>query len=194
VCSYRFYRFTILQVDPILLITFPDFHITFDVSNGLNSKQKIRSIMKTIIAFSILCLILISCSGMPRANEVPFTLEDRDRIIRTEQNLVSTRNELGAKMDGMKSEMNGIKSEMNAKMDGLRSEMNARFEQLFNFLYAIIGIFTAMTISVFGFAFWDRKLSLAPVRKENEKTITVLRELSNHIPALREILKSSGML
>ena len=143
--------------------------------------------MKTIIAFSILCLILISCSGMTRANEVPFTLEDRDRIIRTEQNLVSTRNELGAKMDGNKSEIN-------AKMDGLRSEMNARFEQLFNFLYAIIGIFTAMTISVFGFAFWDRKLSLAPVRKENEKTITVLRELSNHIPALREILKSSGML
>ena len=150
--------------------------------------------MKRIIAFSILCLILISCSGMTRANEVPFTLEDRDRIIRTEQNLVSTRNELVAKMDGMKSEMNSIKSEMNAKMDGLRSEMNARFEQLFNFLYAIIGIFTAMTISVFGFAFWDRKLSLAPVSKENEKTITVLRELSNHIPALREILKSSGML
>ena len=143
--------------------------------------------MKRIIAFSILCLILISRSGMTRANEVPFTLEDRDRIIRTEQKLESTRNELGAKMDGNKSEMN-------AKMDGLRSEMNARFEQLFNFLYAIIGIFTAMTISVFGFAFWDRKLSLAPVRKENEKTMTVLRELSNHIPALREILKSSGML
>ncbi len=143
--------------------------------------------MKRIIAFSILCLILISRSGMTRANEVPFTLEDRDRIIRTEQNLVSTRNELGAKMDGNKTEMN-------AKMDGLRSEMNARFEQLFNFLYAIIGIFTAMTISVFGFAFWDRKLSLAPVRKENEKTITVLRELSNHIPALREILKSAGMM
>ncbi len=132
--------------------------------------------MKTIITFSILCLILISRSGMTRANEVPFTLEDRDRIIRTEQKLESTRNEMGA------------------KMDGLKSEMNARFEQLFNFLYAIIGIFTAMTISVFGFAFWDRKLSLAPVRKENEKTITVLRELSNHIPALREILKSSGML
>jgi hypothetical protein len=143
--------------------------------------------MKRIITFSIFCLILISCSGMTRANEVPFTLEDRDRIIRTEQNLVSTRNELGAKMDGNKTEMN-------AKMDGLRSEMNARFEQLFNFLYAIIGIFTAMTISVFGFAFWDRKLSLAPVRKENEKTITVLRELSNHIPALREILKSAGMM
>ncbi|MFZ4522457.1 MAG: hypothetical protein ACOYNC_12180 [Bacteroidales bacterium] len=39
--------------------------------------------------------------------------------------------------------------------------MNSRFDQLFNFLWAIIGIFTAMMVSVFGFAFWDRKLSMA---------------------------------
>ncbi len=45
--------------------------------------------------------------------------------------------------------------------------MDKRFDQLFNFLWAVIGIFTAMTVSVFGFAFWDRKLSLAPIKKEN---------------------------
>jgi hypothetical protein len=29
---------------------------------------------------------------------------------------------------------------------------------------AMIGIFTTMMVSIFGFAFWDRKLSLAPVK------------------------------
>lgn len=55
--------------------------------------------------------------------EIPFTFDDRDGIIRTEQ-----------------------------KVDA----MDKRFDQLFNFLWAITGIFTAMVVSVFGFAFWDR--------------------------------------
>jgi hypothetical protein len=37
--------------------------------------------------------------------------------------------------------------------------MNARFGQLFGFLWAVIGIFTTMMVSVFGVAFRDRKLS-----------------------------------
>ncbi|MFC2101668.1 hypothetical protein ACFLS7_01590 [Bacteroidota bacterium] len=45
--------------------------------------------------------------------------------------------------------------------------MDKRFDQLFNFLWAIIGIFTTMMISVFGFAFWDRELSLAPLKKQD---------------------------
>ncbi|MEI6890463.1 MAG: hypothetical protein WCL03_14435, partial [Bacteroidota bacterium] len=61
-----------------------------------------------------------------------FTLDDRDRIIRTEQ-----------------------------KLESLHSEVNTRFDQLFNFLWAIIEIFTSMMVSVFGFAFWDRKFTQA---------------------------------
>ena len=64
--------------------------------------------------------------------EIPFTLDDRDRIIRTEQ-----------------------------KLESLHSEVNTRFDQLFNFLWAIIEIFTSMMVSVFGFAFWDRKFTQA---------------------------------
>jgi len=61
-----------------------------------------------------------------------------------------------AKID-MKVE--GLKSDITS----LRSEVNARFDHLFNFLWAIIGIFTTMMVSIFGFAFWDRKLSMAPL-------------------------------
>ena len=72
--------------------------------------------------------------------------------------------------------------------------MDKRFDQLFNFLWAIVGIFTAMMISVFGFAFWDRKLSLAPLKKEDQRIIAVLVEFAKTQPKLLESLKNAGLL
>lgn len=105
-------------------------------------------------------LFLLPVLVKAEVKEIPFTLDDRDRIIRTEQ------------------KVEGLEIKIDEKVDALRSEMNTRFEamdkrfdQLFNFLWAIIGIFTTMMISVFGFAFWDRKLSLAPLKKQDQKIL-----------------------
>ncbi|MEI7982937.1 MAG: hypothetical protein WCI71_14895, partial [Bacteroidota bacterium] len=113
--------------------------------------------MKTIKKITCFILLMLPLIIKAEVKEIPYTLDDRDRIIRTEQKVESLRTELNIKID--------------AKFDGLRSEMNARFDQLFNFLWAIIGIFTTMVVSIFGFAFWDRKLSLAPIKKENARTL-----------------------
>ena len=128
----------------------------------------------------LILLFLLPSLLQAMEKEIPFTLDDRDRIIRTEQKVESLRTELNTKID--------------SKFDGLRSEMNARFDQLFNVLWAIIGIFTTMMVSVFGFAFWDRKLSLAPMKAENLKTLNALREFAEHQPKLREILKNAGLM
>jgi hypothetical protein len=132
--------------------------------------------MKTSQKIILFILLLVPVPGIAETKEIPFTLDDRDRIIRTEQKVEA----LNAKID--------------MKVDGLRSEMNTRFDQLFGFLWAIIGIFTTMMVSVFGFAFWDRKLSLAPMKRENLKTLNALREYAEQQPKLREILKNAGLL
>ena len=139
-------------------------------------------------------LLIMPLIGMAETKEILFTLDDRDRIIRTEQKVEA----LDAKID---AKVEALDAKIDAKVDGLRSEMNARFEsidkrfdQLFNFLWAFIGIFTAMMASVFGFAFWDRKLSLAPLKSENLKTLNALRDFAEHQPKLREILKNAGLL
>jgi len=132
--------------------------------------------MKTIQKIIGILLLFLPLFLQAGGKEIPFTLDDRDRIIRTEQKVEA----LDAKID--------------SKVDGLRSEMNARFDQLFNFLWAIIGIFTAMMVSVFGFAFWDRKLSMRPVKEEQRKMMLVLRDYADHQPRLREILKNAGLL
>ncbi|MCX6266442.1 MAG: hypothetical protein NTW16_03680 [Bacteroidetes bacterium] len=72
--------------------------------------------------------------------------------------------------------------------------MDKRFDQLFSFLWAIVSIFTAMMVSVFGFAFWDRKLSLAPLKKEDQRIVAVLVDFAKTQPKLSEILRNAGLL
>jgi hypothetical protein len=134
---------------------------------------------KIIVFFFILLPLLTRAE----AKDIPFALDDRDRIIRTEQKVAA----LDVKID---SKVDGLRSEMNARFESI----NKRFDQLFNFLWAFIGIFTTMMISVFGFAFWDRKLSLAPMKRENLKTLNALRDYAEHQPKLREILKNAGLM
>jgi hypothetical protein len=135
--------------------------------------------MKTIQKIILFLLLLVPMIGAAQSQEIPFTLDDRDRIIRTEQ-----------KVDAVINEMNGRFEAVNQRFDA----MDKRFDQLFNFLWAFIGIFTAMMMSVFGFAFWDRKLSLIPMKRENTRVLNALREYAEHQPKLREILKNTGLL
>ena len=124
--------------------------------------------MKTTQKIFMFFLLILSLIGKAETKEIPFTLDDRDRIIRTEQKVEA----------------------INQRFDA----MDKRFDQLFNFLWAFIGIFTAMMVSVFGFAFWDRKLSLAPLKKDNLKTLNALRDFAEYQPKLREILKNAGLM
>ncbi len=135
--------------------------------------------MRKILRIASVLLMLLPVFVKAENREVPFTLDDRDRIIRTEQNL-----------DAVKAEMKARFESVNTRFEN----MDKRFDQLFNFLWAIIGIFLTMIFSVFGFAFWDRKLSLAPMKREEEKIKTVLRELSKSQPKLAEIMRQAGML
>jgi hypothetical protein len=157
--------------------------------------------MKTIQKMTMLFLLLLPFIGMAETMYVQFTLEDRDRMIRTEQKLEALDAKIDSKVDGLNTKIDVLNTKIDSKIDGLRLEMNARFDaidkrfdQLFNFLWAFIGIFTAMMVSVFGFAFWDRKLSLYPIKRENRKTLNALRDYAEHQPKLREILKNAGLM
>lgn len=128
--------------------------------------------MKTLQIIITSFLFVIPFIMKAEVKEIPFTLDDRDRLIRTEQKVES------------------MKTEMTSKFDSV----DKRFDQLFNFLWAIIGVFTAMMISVFGFAFWDRKLSLAPMKKENQRIISILADYAKTQPKLLEIMKNAGFM
>jgi hypothetical protein len=146
--------------------------------------------MKTTKQFIVICMLLIPFIAHAGFKDVPFTFEDRDRMIRTEQKVESVRTEMSTRFETVNKQFESV----DKQFIGLRSEINARFDQLFSFFWAFIGIFTTMVVSIFGFAFWDRKLSMAPLRKENLQTLNALRDFAKHQPKLMEILKNAGLL
>jgi hypothetical protein len=151
--------------------------------------------MKTIQKIIVFYLLVMPLIGLAETKEVPFTLEDRDRIIRTEQKIEAVYQRFEAVDERFKSVDQQFKSvdQQFKSVDQRFDSMDKRFDQLFNFLWAIVGIFTAMMVSVFGFAFWDRKLSLAPLKKEDQRIISVLVEYSKYEPKLLESLRNAGL-
>jgi len=142
--------------------------------------------MKTIQRIIVFFLLILPLIGKAETKEIPFTLDDRDRIIRTEQKVESVKTEMNARFETVNKQFEAVDQRFNA--------IDKRFDQLFSFLWAIIGIFTAMMVSIFGFAFWDRKLSLAPLKKQDQRILSVLVDFAKTQPKLTEILKNTGLM
>ncbi|MCS7231530.1 MAG: hypothetical protein RMJ67_05290 [Elusimicrobiota bacterium] len=75
--------------------------------------------------------------------EVPFTLEDRDRIIRIEAKLA----EIDKRFE---------------QIDKRFEQIDKRFEQIMTFMWMLVVIFTGITAATIGFAIWDRRTMIRP--------------------------------
>ena len=71
----------------------------------------------------------------------------------------------------LREDMNKRFEQVDKRFVELREDMNKRFEQLMNTLQLIAGIFTALTLGVIGFAYWDRR---AIIRKAKQETLETL--------------------
>jgi len=149
--------------------------------------------MKTLTKIIVFLFLSTPVLVKAETKEIPFTLDDRDRIIRTEQEVKSLKTEMTVRFEAVDKRFESVDKRfesVNQRFDA----MDKRFDQLFNFLWAIIGIFTTMLVAVFGFAFWDRKLSLAPLKREDQRIVSVLIEFAKTQPKLSESLKNAGLL
>ena len=97
--------------------------------------------------------------------------------------------------------------QIDKRFEELREDMNKRFEQLYTFLWIITGIFTAIMVGAFGFAYWDRRTIITEAKRqvyddmEREfkpekfrKVLSALRELAKNDKKVEEILRREGLL
>ncbi|ADY73986.1 hypothetical protein Dester_1355 [Desulfurobacterium thermolithotrophum DSM 11699] len=104
--------------------------------------------------------------------------------------------------------------QIDKRFEELREDMNKRFEdinkqfdQLYTFLWIITGIFTAIMVGAFGFAYWDRRTIIAEAKRQTleelerdvkpeklRKLLNVAREFAKENEKFREILKKEGLL
>lgn len=119
--------------------------------------------MKSIFAVAILFMLVVT--SLPFAQEVSFTQEDRERLIRLEVTLQE-----------------------------FKESTDKRFGQIMSFLGIITGIFTALTLGVIGFALWDRRTVVRKAKEETIEEIEKEGRLRDFINALRELAKTDPNL
>jgi len=90
------------------------------------------------------------------------------------------------------------------QVDKRFEDMNRRFDQMMNFLWILTAIFTTLTATVIGFAYWDRRTIIKKSRDEAieiiEKEgrvrdlIRALRELAKREPQVKSVLEQYNLL
>lgn len=149
----------------------------------------------------LLLVFVLFFSGILKAQNlqvvVPYTLADRERMIRIEARMDAIEVKIGAKMESLKSEMNGLESKMNVKFESIQIQIN----QLSTMFFWGFGILIILFVFMMGYMIWDRRTALQPAldkatASDTKSTTLVLalREYAKKHADLAEILKSHGIL
>lgn len=151
--------------------------------------------MKRIILIIGFFTVLVS-QALPQNVEVPFTLEDRDRIMRTEEKVESLRNEMNARFEGMEARFDGMEARFEG-MDAKLAANNSKFEPL----YWMIGLVFALMLFMFGYMIWDRRTALHPIQEKSysyeerlNRLENVTRAQAKKDPSFAEVLRAAGLL
>lgn len=136
-----------------------------------------------IILFFLLFLTLVSYS---QQQEVPYTLADRDRLIKVESNL-----------EVLNKRVNKLDESINNRIDNVEQNLSKcidRFEDKFDTYFTWgFGLVLGAIFTLFGFIIYDRRTTLAPVKREQDKILEALRELSKKDSNIREALKKAAL-
>jgi len=176
-----------------------------------------------ITCFLVLLFLLseIPCFG----GQPGFTQEDRERLVRLETTLKVFMEQVDKRFEQVDKRISELREDMNKRFEQvdkrfeeMREDMNKRFEQvdkrfeqvdkrfeeMINFLWMLVGIFTTLTAVVIGFAYWDRRTIIRKARDEAIETIEREGRLKEFIKALRAyasedekfatVLRSFGLL
>jgi len=124
------------------------------------------------------------------AQQVGFTQEDRERLIRLEATLKTFMEQVDKRFSDLRSDMNKRFEQVDKRFE----QVDRRFEQMTNFLWMLVAIFTALTAANIGFAYWDRRTIIRRARDEAIERIEREGRLVDLIGALRELAKEDRKL
>lgn len=151
--------------------------------------------MKTKFIYFIFCTFtcfftIFTLNINAQSRDVPFTLEDRNRIMQTQAEIASLRTEMNARFESMNESINTRFESQQQQMDDLK----ASIQDLRNLFYWAFGLMIALMTLIFGFIIWDRRTAMEPMRERSQTLIQSLREYAKKQPDLAEILRSHGLM
>ena len=148
-----------------------------------------------------LCFPLLLWAQQPPENTVvPFTLSDKERLIRLESQLQALTSQLEAHKEAMQAQLQDIR----ARMDRLEERMDRLEERMDMQFYALLGAIVGMAGAIIGAIFWDRRKTLQPleqkiaeIQKDTSRLtglLQALHEYAKNHPDLATLLRQYGAL
>jgi len=134
-----------------------------------------KTLLNTFLAAVFTTCAFCSNYATAQSNEIPFTQEDRDRLIRLEDQSKTLDNRiirLEVQIEYIERQLDDIKAFM---------------------LWGFGILFGGMGILI-GFVLWDRRTTLAPVIKENQAMKRVFLKLAENNTDVKKALKEEGIL
>ena len=139
-------------------------------------------------------VVVLRSSPAAWGQEVPFTLEDRDRLIRIEVSLREFKESVDKRFEQVDKRLEEFRESVDKRFE----QVDRRFEQMMTFMWILASVFSGLVAVTIGFAVWDRKTALAPAlrrsREVEERVERVLRELAQEDPKVAEALRHAGLL
>ena len=127
-------------------------------------KGVMKKIWILLFGAGIIGLHALPVYGQPTTG---FTQEDRERIIRLETTLTLFMEAADKRFIELREDMNKRFEQVDKRFE----QVDKRFEQMMDTLQLIAGIFTALTLGVIGFAFWDRRTTIRKAKQETLETL-----------------------
>ena len=150
--------------------------------------------MKKIYIFTatifFIAIIYFSCfSGEVYAGD-GFTQKDRELLIELRVKMIEIDKrfeQVDKRFEQVDKRFEELREDMNKRFE----QVDKRFEQMFNFLWIITGIFTAIMVGNIGFAYWDRRTIIKKAKDETIAEIEKEGRVRDLINALRELAKNN---
>jgi phosphoglycerate-specific signal transduction histidine kinase len=146
--------------------------------------------------FVIFLFLSLATGAFAQVQAVPFTLDDRDRIMRTEEQLKSTNE----KIESLRNEINARFEAVDQRFDAVDQRFET-MESKFDLIYWLFGILFALILFFIGFIMWDRRTALYPIQDKTRdlddrvvKLESLAREQARNDPAFADLLKLAGLL
>jgi len=133
-----------------------------------------------------LILLIITIVGLPYISfgqEVPYTQEDRERLIRLDTKVEEGQKAINQRIDDVNLRINDLRDEMR----DLKTFMLWGFGIMFGAMGGLITI-----------VIWDRRTAISPVVKRNKQLEAIVENVFKGYakvePKFADILKSTGIL
>ncbi|MBI5607211.1 MAG: hypothetical protein HY879_28090 [Deltaproteobacteria bacterium] len=137
--------------------------------------------MKKIILASMAFFLLLPY--LVQARDVPFTQEDRDRIIRLEEGQKS-----------LQKQIDELRSSLQRQIVDSHTSLQRQIDDIKTFLLWGFGILFSLMSVLIGFVLWDRRTAVAPVIQRTERIELALKQLAIKNPEISEALRQAGLL